>query len=80
VAHCDLTEEQIIENINIAVTGLIEKIPRKWKNIQSVHLKTSESIALPLYNSLPEETVSIGVNKKPKVPANSEPESDESEE
>jgi len=29
-------------------------MPRKWKDIQSLHLKTSESVALPLFASLPE--------------------------
>ena len=35
--------------------GVSSKIPRGWRNIQAVHLKTIHSIALPLYTSLPPE-------------------------
>ena len=43
----------------VAVASYIAKIvPRGWNNIQSIHMKTAESVALPLYNSLPDiETV-----------------------
>jgi ribosome biogenesis protein UTP30 len=36
-----------------------EKIPKKWKNIASILIKTPQSIALPVYNKLvdPEDTI-----------------------
>jgi ribosome biogenesis protein UTP30 len=37
-----------------ALPRIADKIPRKWGNIQSIHLKTSESASLPIFNSLPE--------------------------
>lgn len=33
---------------------IIEKIPHKWKGVQSVHIKSTNSIALPVYATLPE--------------------------
>ena len=42
-----------MENITQGMRGVASKIPRGWRNIQSVHIKTVDSIALPLYNSLP---------------------------
>ena len=42
------------------------KIPRGWRNIQSIHLKMVDSIALPLYNSLPPPaTLLPDVNEQP---------------
>ncbi|KAF9086098.1 hypothetical protein BGX23_009145 [Mortierella sp. AD031] len=48
---------EITANIETAMPHIIEKIPRKWKNIQSINLKTNDSTALPIFNSLPEEGV-----------------------
>lgn len=45
-----------IENIMESIEDIIKKIPKKWDNIQSLYLKTSESVALPIYNSLPLHT------------------------
>ena len=37
------------------MSGVASKIPRGWRNIQVVNLKTVDSIALPVFNSLPPE-------------------------
>eukprot|EP00124_Ichthyophonus_hoferi_P005279 Ihof_evm2s725 gene=Ihof_evmTU2s725 len=47
------TDEQIIENIMAGMEGVVDKIPHKWANVQSVHIKTSESVSLPIYASVP---------------------------
>ena len=31
---------------------IANRIPKKWSNIQAVHMKTAESVALPLYQYL----------------------------
>jgi len=54
VGRTDFTPKQVAENTMAAIRGLIQKVPRKWKNIQSMHLKSTESIALPIYNALPQ--------------------------
>ncbi|KAG0373864.1 MAG: ribosomal protein L1/ribosomal biogenesis protein [Linnemannia gamsii] len=48
---------EITANIETAMPHIIEKIPRKWKNIQSINLKTNDSTSLPIFNSLPDEGV-----------------------
>ena len=42
------------------MTGVVGKIPRGWRNIQVVHLKTVDSVAIPLYHSLPPEVQLLG--------------------
>ncbi|KAG5520055.1 hypothetical protein PMAC_001131 [Pneumocystis sp. 'macacae'] len=44
------TPEQIAENIQIITTTLAEKfVKSKWKGIKGFHIKTCESIALPIW-------------------------------
>ncbi|TPX37823.1 hypothetical protein SeMB42_g06859 [Synchytrium endobioticum] len=45
---------QITENILHAIPRIVAKIPSGWPNIQSIHIKTAESVALPLYAALPD--------------------------
>jgi len=53
VGHSDQTKDQIAENITAAIPAIVEKIPRKWKNVQSIFVKTATSAALPIYTALP---------------------------
>jgi len=39
--------------------NVVAKIPKKWNNIQALHIKTHNSISLPLYNSLPDQPTKI---------------------
>ena len=58
VAKTDFSAEQICENIIAAATTTVEKfVPRRWKNVMSLHIKTQDSIALPVYNALPDAAV-----------------------
>ena len=47
--------DHIVENVVKGMSGVASKIPRGWRNIQVVNLKTVDSIALPVFNSLPPE-------------------------
>eukprot|EP00741_Cyanophora_paradoxa_P024037 tig00021721_g23212.t1 len=53
IARTGFSEAQIVENIMGAIDAIAEKVPKKWANIQALHLKTGDSLALPIYNSLP---------------------------
>lgn len=44
-----LGAQENIENIMVGIEEIVKKIPKKWDNIQSIHLKSSESVALPIY-------------------------------
>ena len=43
------------DNIVSGMTTIANRIPRGWRNIQAVHVKTVDSIALPIFNSAPSE-------------------------
>lgn len=44
---------QLVDNIVASVEQAIKRVPGKWNNVQSLSLRTTNSIALPFYNSLP---------------------------
>jgi len=60
VGLTSFTEDQVVANI-FAVASCLGK---KWKNVQSINIKTTESIALPIYNSLPELRDPVAVEEK----------------
>jgi len=59
VARVSQTRNEIVENVVAVIDGLASVIPRKWKNIRSLHLKSLESLALPLYQSITETPLRI---------------------
>ncbi|KAF9898967.1 hypothetical protein BX616_003409, partial [Lobosporangium transversale] len=74
------TPAEITANIETAIPHIVAKIPRQWKNIQAINLKTSSSIALPIFNSLPNDgTTRITVQKKPKSVSMDQDEEEEDE-
>lgn len=50
-----------------AINGISEVVPRKWGGVRSLHLKLLESLALPLYQSEPEERLMIDGVKEEEV-------------
>lgn len=53
VGHTGQKTAHVVENIMQGIEKIVQHIPHKWNNIQSVHIKTADSIALPVFNSLP---------------------------
>lgn len=53
-ARLSNTLDEVVENVMAVIEGVAAKVPRKWKNIQSLYLKTQESAALPIFQALPE--------------------------
>jgi len=49
-------EKQMVENLLHAMRIVGQKVPGKWNNIKSMYLKTSTSVALPLYQASPVAT------------------------
>lgn len=68
VARVSQPREEIVANVEAVVEGLAQQIPKKWANIRAVFLKTLESTALPLYQSLPAMPLKI------ELPGSSQPE------
>jgi ribosome biogenesis protein UTP30 len=48
-ATTDLEEKEVVENIVAACAGLVNLVPKKWRNVQSVVLKLPDSASLPIF-------------------------------
>jgi len=64
VGRLDMEEEQIVENVLAAVDATVEKVPKKWANVRALHLKSVDSVALPIYQVVPELGLKIEVPKQ----------------
>ncbi|EQC33135.1 hypothetical protein SDRG_09122 [Saprolegnia diclina VS20] len=53
IAHDGLELSQIVDNIIDGTEIIVSYVPKKWKNIKSISIKTNDSMALPIYNALP---------------------------
>lgn len=51
--------EYLVENMESILTNATCHIPRKWSNISAINVKTSTSVALPVYNKTREELEEI---------------------
>ncbi|CAN6467864.1 unnamed protein product [Victoria cruziana] len=67
--------EEIIANVMAAIQGIVDVIPKKWDNVRSFHLKTMESLALPIYQVLPEIGLKIDTGIEKVQPHSGEKES-----
>eukprot|EP00939_MAST-03C_sp_MAST-3C-sp1_P001436 g1436.t1 len=49
-----MSEEEIVSNIIKALDGITLRVPKKWRGIRSLHIKTGNSVALPIFGALPD--------------------------
>jgi len=68
IGRSSFTEDQVVENI-FAGLGVVEKLPKKWKNIQAMYIKTPNSVAIPFYASLPLSQRLSSTSQKKQKPA-----------
>ena len=54
-----MSMNKIMANAAAIVTGAVGHIPRKWANVSAIHIKTTTSVALPVYNKTREELEEI---------------------
>ncbi|KAI4308080.1 hypothetical protein L6164_031192 [Bauhinia variegata] len=59
VAKVGMEKNQIIENVIAAINGTADVVPKKWRNVRSFHLKLLESLALPIYQAVPDAKLKI---------------------
>ncbi|NXS08426.1 RL1D1 protein, partial [Neodrepanis coruscans] len=82
VGHTGMKVDELLENIIAASKVIAKKLPRKWKNVKVLHLKTLKSVALPIFTAnvsnldeldkeppLKKKEVKKEKNKKPKKTA-----------
>lgn len=53
IGKSSFSRQQVLENILGSIESIVSHLPRKWKNVQAIYLKTHDSAAIPIYNSLP---------------------------
>eukprot|EP00898_Chlorokybus_atmophyticus_P006952 jgi/Chlat1/7258/Chrsp58S06904 len=54
VGKTSQSAREIADNVLAASQGVAGIVSKGWSNIQALHLKTAESVALPIYNSVPQ--------------------------
>jgi ribosome biogenesis protein UTP30 len=47
------------DNALAALAGVVAHVPKRWANVQAVYVKTGESVALPVYQTLPDAPMRI---------------------
>lgn len=53
VGFSDMGQSGLYKNIRAIARKLDTYLPGGWNNVQSLHIKTDESVALPIYQALP---------------------------
>ncbi|NWR46377.1 RL1D1 protein, partial [Regulus satrapa] len=51
IGHTGMKVDAILENIIAATKVIGDKLPKKWKNVKILHLKTLKSAALPIFTA-----------------------------
>ncbi|NXR24970.1 RL1D1 protein, partial [Cinclus mexicanus] len=51
IGHTGMKVDEILENIIAAAKVIDNKLPKKWKNVKILHLKTLKSVALPIFTA-----------------------------
>ncbi|ETV90343.1 hypothetical protein H310_14853 [Aphanomyces invadans] len=74
IAHDGMDTDHIVANIVQGTKNILEHVPKKWKNIKSINIKTSDSVALPIYNALPNSSkLPIGSKKRKAEDSDAQP-------
>jgi ribosome biogenesis protein UTP30 len=58
-ARCGMGAAAATENVLAVIAAAAGRVPKKWANVQAVYVKTSESVALPVYQVLPDKPLRI---------------------
>ncbi|XP_010512890.1 PREDICTED: ribosomal L1 domain-containing protein 1-like [Camelina sativa] len=55
VGTLSMERDEIVENVMATVNGVVDALPDKWTYVRSLHLKLSESLDLPIYQTVPDD-------------------------
>ncbi|THF99514.1 hypothetical protein TEA_002966 [Camellia sinensis var. sinensis] len=64
IGKASMESGEIVENVIAAIDGVVEVSPKKWAGVRSFHLKFSDSVALPIYQTLPDMKLKIEGKKE----------------
>ncbi|KAL8061257.1 hypothetical protein ABFX02_02G075700 [Erythranthe guttata] len=59
VGRVDMEKDAIVENVLDAINGAVDRVSKKWDGVRSLHLKFSDSVALPVYQAMPDVKLKI---------------------
>ncbi|KAK9794666.1 hypothetical protein WJX73_004162 [Symbiochloris irregularis] len=59
VAKSNFTAQECVDNIMGVLTASLQHIPKGWAGVRSLHIKTTDSVALPIFQQLPETPLTI---------------------
>ncbi|NXV31146.1 RL1D1 protein, partial [Rissa tridactyla] len=51
IGHTGMKADEIVDNIIAAAEVIAKKLPKSWKNVKILHLKTLKSVALPIFTA-----------------------------
>ncbi|NXG57567.1 RL1D1 protein, partial [Hemiprocne comata] len=51
IGHTGMKADEILDNIIAAAEVIAKKLPKNWKNVKILHLKTLKSVALPIFTA-----------------------------
>ncbi|NXN78064.1 RL1D1 protein, partial [Bombycilla garrulus] len=51
IGHTGMKVDEIVDNVIEAARVIGDKLPKKWKNVKILHLKTLKSVALPIFTA-----------------------------
>eukprot|EP00899_Mesostigma_viride_P007689 jgi/Mesvir1/16921/Mv15782-RA.1 len=61
--------DEIVANVVAATEGIAARVPKHWDNIQSIFLKTVDSVALPIFTTMPEVPTKIELEPSSTLPS-----------
>lgn len=59
VGKLSMGKNEVVENVIAAINGIAETVPSKWGNVRAFHLKLIDSLALPIYQTVPDLRLKI---------------------
>ncbi|WOH04384.1 hypothetical protein DCAR_0623793 [Daucus carota subsp. sativus] len=64
VGRVSMEEEEVVENVVEGIKGVVGFVENGWEGVRSLHLRLLDSMALPLYQSVPDGGLKIGGGKE----------------
>lgn len=62
-----MDREEIIDNLMVAIEGAVNHVPKKWENIRCMYIKAVQSVALTIYQAVPEMGMKIDIGSREEV-------------
>jgi len=69
MGHTGMPANFVLENILEGLPFAIEKLKNEWKDVHNIHLKTSDSAALPIYSKVPDDMMKYVTQQAASAPA-----------